>query len=213
MRPWLRWVVTFVLLAMAGLGVWAYCHRLVLECQWRAYSIGAAEAFDKAAPELAWFDRGPDRPTRLRELMAKWGTGNARFDAFVARYVGSAESSEALREAFSLELGWREELLDRWAHYWSWRAPQEPDRHIAETLSYLDLLAASTPPKPLTWREVLDLQAIFTLSGHAPLARRLKPDTWHERYRNWRQTVPGAMPHVGRPEQPLPDGIGVPLGP
>ncbi len=205
MRPWLRWLVAFVLAALVGAGVWVYWNRLALECQWRAYRVGAAEGYDEARTRIAWFERDPDRQAKLRELVEKWGTGNARFDLFLARYVGSAESSEDLREAFSLEFGWREELLDRWAHYWSWRSPHEPDRQIAEVLSYLDLIAASTPAKPLTWREVLDLQAIFTLAEKPALARRLKPETWHERYTQWRETAPRTMRQVPRPDRPLPD--------
>ena len=78
-----------------------------------------------------------------------------------------------MRELFSLEFGWREELLGRWAYYWSYRCGQQPDEQIASVVSYLDMLHASKPDSQITWREVLDLQAVLGLSGQPELKTKL----------------------------------------
>lgn len=206
MRPWLRILVMLVLLTGIGLGAWCYRNRNRLACQWASYRVGAARSFHGARAEIAWFETGPDRQTRLRHLVGKWGTGNRRFDLYLARYVTGRDSSELLRKTFSLELGWREELLPRWAHYWRWQAPREPDQEIASILDYLHVLISADPPKPVTWREVLQLQAIFQLSGQPELAKRLSPVNWPDRYRRWLQRSQGRLPHVPRPAKPLPEG-------
>lgn len=204
MRLWFRLTVTAVALAGAVAAAWAYMNRHALTRQWMCYRVGAAESFEEAQRSLRWFEQGPDRPLRLRELVGRWGTGTQRFDFYLARHVGSPESSEALRERFSLEFGWREELLERWAHYWAWQSREEPDEQIASILEYLDTLASVEPPKSITWREVLDLQAIFQLTGNAEPAERLKPANWHQRFAQWNAHRPAGLPHVARPETPLP---------
>src|SRR3989337_2211904 len=113
-----------------------------------------------------------------------------------------------MRKAFSLEFGWREECLPRWAHYWSWHTPQEPDREIASMVAYLDVLQTAAPSKTITWREVLDLQAIFLLTGEPRLAKRLDPENWRDRYRRWRESHRENLPHVARPGEPFPDWEG-----
>jgi hypothetical protein len=208
MRLSFRLILTFVALAALGLAVWGYVGRDTLVRQWMCYRVGAAEDFGEARESIRWFEQGPDRQARLRELVGKWGTGNQQFDFYLAQYVGDPASSEALRGRFSLEFGWREELLTRWAHYWAWRARQEPDEQIASILAYLDTLASVEPPRPITWREVLDLQAILQLTGYTELARRLKPANWSERYARWIEQRPADLPHVARPALPFPDWQG-----
>ena len=208
MRLWLRLLITFVALAAIGVGVWGYFNWRQLAWQWALYRVGAAPTLEAAKTEIAWFESGPDRERKLRELAGKWGTGNQRFDLHLAQYVGDPQCPEALREAFSLGFGWHEERLPRWAHYWSWRTEQEPDREIASILAYLDLLATAEPSKTIAWREVLDLQAIFCLAGEPGLARRLDSANWRDRYRDWRNKNRGELPHVVRPGEPFPEWQG-----
>ncbi|NUQ65394.1 MAG: hypothetical protein HUU20_23245 [Pirellulales bacterium] len=201
---------TAALLGLGGvvLAAWLYVNRDPLTRQWMCYRAGAAASFQDARESLRWFEAGPDREARLSELVGKWGTGNPRFDLFLARYVAQPESSEALRERFSLEFGWRDELLERWAHYWAWQAPQAPEDEIASIVAYLDTLASASPPRQITWREVLDLQAIFHWTGHTDRARRLKPSNWHARYTPWRDEQPTRPKPVTRPDWPFADWRG-----
>ena len=203
MRP--RLLLTFLLLTAIGAGTWGYLARRQLARQWKCYRVGAAETFDEARAEIVWFETGPDRDERLRELVGKWGTGNRRFDLHLARYVDDPQSSEALRKAFSIEFAWRPELLSRWAHYWSWRPGMEPNERVASITAYFDDLAAAGQAHEITWREVLDLQAMFQLTGSPKLALRLKPTNWPDRWRRWRDARPKNPPRLARPEQPLPD--------
>jgi hypothetical protein len=209
MRLWPRLLVALAVLAGSALAVGGYVSRERLTRQWRAYQVGRAAGFSEACQRIAWFEAGPDRDARLRELVAKWGTGNPRFDFYLARYVSSPESSEALRKAFSLEFAWREGLLARWAQYWSWRAGEKPDRKIEEILAYVEMLdAARDSLKEVSWREILDLQAIFQLAGQARWAERLTPANWRDRYRQWRASRPATLPPLGKPAKPLPDWEG-----
>ncbi len=203
MRLWVRLLITGLVVAGMGAGAWFYANRHPLRRQWMCYRVGTAGGYEEAKAGFRWFESGPNREARLGELVAKWGTGNEQFDLFLARYVGDAESSEALRERFSLEFGWRDEMLDRWARYWAWQADPDPDREIASILSYLDTLAGTVPRREISWREVLDLQAIFCLTGRSELARRLKPTNWRERYQQWQQRRPSTLPSVSRPAMPL----------
>ena len=208
MRLRLRLLITFSVLLAAGAGTWCYLKRGELSC-WRACGrVGAAETFGEAQAEIDWFETGPDRDFRLRELVARWGTGRQQFDFYLARHVGHPDSSELLRKTFSLGFGWHEERLPRWAHYWSWQTSQEPNEEIASIVRYLDLLLAADESKTITWREVLDLQAVFHLTGEPRLARRLTPDNWRNRYRDWRRRHPGELPRVSRPEEPFADWSG-----
>jgi hypothetical protein len=209
MRLWLRFLVASVVVAVVVSAVVGYVNRERLTGQWMAYRLGRAASFEDACRESAWFETGPDREDRLRVLVTRWGTGNVRFDYHLARYVVSPESSEALRRRFSLELAWREGLLPRWAHWWCWRAGEQPDRRVEEILSYVDLLlAAQDLSKEISWREILDLQAIFYLSGQPKWAERLTPENWRERYQAWRRSRPEGPLRVAKPAQPLPDWEG-----
>jgi hypothetical protein len=205
MRLWLRLLITLLVLAAVGVGAWFFFHRGELTNQLASHRVGAARTFEEAQVEIAWFESGPDHTAKLRELVRKWGTGNRQFDLYLARHVGSPDSSEALRKAFSLGFGWHEERLPRWAHYWSWQTPEEPDREIASILAYLDLLHTAGASKTITWREVLDLQAIFYLAREPRLAKRLNPENWRGRYAKWRQHSSDQFPHVARPSRPFPE--------
>jgi hypothetical protein len=208
MRSWLRLLITLIVIAGIGIGAWTYVNRRPLARQWALYRVGAAPTLEAAIAEIAWFESGPDGERKLQSLAGKWGTGNAQFDLYLAEYVSKPQSPEALRRAFSLGLARHEERLRRWVHYWSWHTKQEPKREIASILSYLDLLAEAESSKTITWRQVLSLQAIFTLAGEPGLAKRLHPENWRDRYREWREESPGEFPGVPRPDRPFPDWQG-----
>jgi hypothetical protein len=208
MRLWARILLTLIVAAGLGVSIWAYRNRQRLSHQWSAYQVGAAISFDQARREIARLEKGPDSESQIRELVAKWGTGNGQFDLFLARYVDHPDSSETMRKAFSLELSWREELLPRWAHFWSWEGGPEPEGRVALILEYLDVLLLAEPPRTITWREVLDLQAVFQLTGQSDLAVRLKPENWQQRYRRWLEVRAEPLPEVSRPDRPFPDWQG-----
>jgi hypothetical protein len=213
MRLWLRVFAALAALAAAAVAAVGYVHRQRLTGQWMAYRVGRAANFEEACRALAWFEAGPDREARLRELVTRWATGNVRFDYYLARYVASPESSEAMRKRFSLELAWREGLLPRWAHWWSWRTGEQPDRRAEEILAFVELvLAAQDLSKEISWREILDLQAIFCLTGQPKWAERLTPANWRERYGQWRQARADGPLRITKPSRPLPDWEG-PLPP
>ena len=200
-----RLVLTLIVAVGAAVAAWTFANRHRLAQQWMTYRVGAAATFDDAVSHLVWFEAGPDRDARLRELVAKWATGNPQFDYYLARYLTHPQSSEALRKAFSLQLAWRDGLLGRWAHYWSWRAGPELQHRIETILEYFDLLLATDAPRELSWREILDLQAILQLLGGPEYAARLKPDNWRQRYLAWRPTRPKPLPTLAQPDRPLPD--------
>jgi len=201
--------ITIALMIFGGLAgvVWFYYEGDPLGRQVAGYRVGSAGNYAQACREIAWFEQGADRESKLRELVGGWGTGNPQFDLYLARYLGDSKCGEALRQAFSLEFAWRPELLPRWAHYWRWRTKLPPSEEIASIAEYLSTLVLVDPPKKLTWREVLDLQAVFELTGHGDLARRLSPDNWPTRYQRWAE-ADVKTPAVTRPELPFPDWKG-----
>ena len=201
----LRWLFAVaMLLAGLGAGVLWYVYRQPLARQWALYCVGAADSPQQAQAELARCETAPDREVLIAELAKKWATGNRRFDHHLAVHLGDATCGEPLRAAFSAELGRRRDALARSAHFWSWRAQLPPDQQIASVLAYLDALLAADPPRAITWREVLDLQAIFQLTDRPELAAGLSPDNWQEHYRRWQAIHPIPLPHTARPEDPLP---------
>ena len=207
-RRWLRVLILLLVAAAVGAGIWFSRQRRRLATQWESYQVGQAETFREAARLIGELEQTSDPTPRLRELTARWGTGNQLFDFYLACYVRSAESSERLRETFSLEMAWRPVLLPRWAHFWIWQSPGDPDDQIASVVEYLDVLVRAEPPRELTWREVLNLQAVLQLAGAGKLAERLKPDNWRGRYLAWQPSRPSRLPHVARPDRPLPDWQG-----
>lgn len=204
-RFWLRIAVLLLLPVATAAGFWVWHHRQPLAWQWASYRVGAASTFERARTRIAAIEADPDRDAALRQLVRHWGAGNETFDLYLARYVDDPASSEAIRKAFSVELAWRRPLLNRWTHYWRWRSPQEPDREIAALVEYFDVLVAAEADRTITWRDVLDLQALFGLDGRADLARRLSPDNWARRYRSWQASRSGQLPRAARPRGPFPE--------
>lgn len=202
----MRWRLLVGLLLGAGvlLAGWVYADRETLRRQWGVYRVGAAESYEAARERLAWFGEGPDRDARLRELVGKWGTGNRRFDLYLARYLNDPAADNRLRRAFSEHLSRHPELLSRWAHYWAYRAPTEPHDQLASVVAYFDTLYADAADRPITWREVLDLQAVFDWVDASQQAIGLSPENWRRHYRVWRETQPEELPSVARPETAFP---------
>ena len=198
-----RYFVATTFLLLAGLAAWGYLQRAAWQRQLACYRVGAASSFDEAAQEIAWFEAPPDRDAKLRELTAGWATGNEQFDSYLARYLYDARCGEPLREAFSLELGWRPELIPRWAHNWSWRS-RNPAEEVVSIRNHLSLLVDAQPARKLTWREVLDVQAVFALTGQEGLARRLSPDEWQARYKTWIAAEAQWTAVAERPANPFP---------
>jgi hypothetical protein len=165
------------------------------------YRVATAENFEAAAGHIAWFDSQPRgvpqsshaRQEKLRVLVARFGTGNERLDNYLMRYAYDARASEDFREVLSREFGWRPEVIGYWAELWKSRFG-DPDRERESIERYLDLLAAADPPRKLTWREVLDAQAILALTGRAERARRLTPENWQRR---WKRDLITDYPSAG----------------
>ncbi len=210
MPLWMRLFVVVVIAASIAAAIWAWVHQPRLVDQWDSFQVGRAESYAEAAALIGQVEQAPRAWPAIRELCHKWGTGNQRFDLYLADYVRRGPSSEPLRKAFSLELTWRPDQLPRWRHYWLWQLPAEADARIASMVAHYDLLSQAEPPRSIAWREVLDLQALFEVTGQRDLANRLKPDNWRSRYARWREACPDGVPPQERPELPLPDWEGPP---
>jgi len=203
MRRWQIFLGLFLLIVLV-VGVFAIVYRQPLARQWTLYRIGAAESSQEADVEIARCETAPEAELLIGEMIDKWGSGNRRFDLHLAGHLGGRSCGETLREAFSKEITRREGLLERWARYWTWRAQLPPDQQMASVAAYYDALRAAEPPRNITWREVLDLQAVFQLTGCGELAQNLSPANWRERYGQWQQKRPSPLPAIPRPEEPFP---------
>jgi hypothetical protein len=203
MRVCRQVLLTILLLAGLGLAAWCYVCREPLARQWSLYRVGAAATPREAEAELVRCETDPDPDAMIGELVDKWGTGNRQFDLRVAGHLDAPSCGESLRKAFAGQIGRQRELLQRWAHYWSWRSPLPLDQQTASVVAYLDL-AAADPSRTITWREVLDVQALFELTGRGELASELSPSNWRDRYRQWQRRRPAELPHAPRPKEPFP---------
>ena len=215
-----RFVALLLALAVAAVAAWWVRGHVAVGTQLAGYRVGQMPTYAEAAEQLVEIEQSRD-PAALRELVSGWGTGNDRFDYYLARYVVEPRSSETLREAFSRELSWRPALLPRWAHFWSWQVKQPPAEEIASIQRYLAALLRAEPPRKLNWREVLALQAVFVLTGRAEEARRLDTENWRARYgagagfegrgsgkEDDEHTAPLDAAPVQRPDMPLPSWNG-----
>jgi len=196
---------TFLLLTSIAIGLWVYGNWTQLASQWACYRVGTAQSFAEAQSRIGPFEKGSDRDAKMAQLVGKWGTGNRQFDLHLAKHLFGATATDGLRESFSRQLGRSADLRQRWAHYWSHQAPLPPDEQVQSIVSYLDTLATVDPPQAITWREVLDLRALFELTESRRPAPNLSPTNWHEYYRVWRETRPDALPPIPRPKMPLPE--------
>jgi hypothetical protein len=196
-------LLAILLLALVSLAVWCYLCREPLRRQWLLYRIGAAVTSREAEAEIVRCETDPDPNAMIGDLVDKWGTGNHQFDLHLASHLDAPSCGDSLRQAFAEEIGGRPELLQRWAHFWSWRSPLPLDEQTASVVTYLDTVAAD-PSRTITWREVLDVQALFELTGRGELARGLSPSDWRDRYREWQRRRPAKLPNHPRPKTPFP---------
>jgi hypothetical protein len=212
-----RLALALVIIAAISAAAWWWLRpRFDVGGQLAAYRVGQMASYAEASKEIAAIERSDD--AARRELVGGWGTGNDRFDYYLARYVAEPRSSEALREAFSRELSWRPALLARWAHFWSWQVKQPPADEVASIRGYLAALQQAEPPRKLSWREVLALQAVFVLTDQADAAHRLDPVNWRARLEEQEQgsafggqgsgKKEADVSSIVRPETPLPDWRG-----
>jgi hypothetical protein len=196
-------LLAILLLAVAGLAVWCYICREPLRRQWTLYRIGAAATSREAEREIVRSETDPDPDAMIGDLVDKWGTGNQQFDVYLATHLDAPSCGDSLRQAFAEEIGRRPELLPRWAHFWIWRSPLPLDEQTASVVTYLDSVAGDRS-RNITWREVLEVQALFELTGRGELARGLSPSDWRDRYRQWQRRRPAELPHHPRPKTPFP---------
>lgn len=203
MRTWSFFIGVLLLIALVATPM-LYLHRHSLKRDWTLYRVGAAGSSQEADGRIAACEASPESDVMIPALVHKWGSGNRQFDLYLALHVGGKSCGETLREAFAKELQRRKGLLDDWAHYWTWRAQLPPDHQMASVVVYHDALATAEPPRDITWRDVLDLQAIFQLTGFDELARDIEPSNWRECYAKWQKSRPAQLPRIARPEEPFP---------
>jgi hypothetical protein len=182
-----RFVLAASILLIVAAALWLYGRRDALSLQWDCYQVTSARSYEDLQQRIDLFQRESKGENRLAALVARWKTGNDAFDGYLARYLYDPQCSEALREAFSRELGWRKELIPAWGEHWRALKPDAEDR-IDSLRRYLQALHAAEPPRELTWRDVLDFQAAVQLTGHGDLAHRLTPENWRERFERWEAT-------------------------
>jgi hypothetical protein len=176
-----------VIVSMAA--VWAYFQRDEFRLQWECYQVTSAASYEQFQQRITQFERESSDYHHLRVLVNRWHTGNEQFDDFLARYLFDGQCSEELREVFSRELIWREELLPAWGKHWQTQKPNW-EESIGSIRRYLQTLKNAQPPRSITWRDVLDFQAALQLQGHGELARRVTPDNWRERFLLWQEADP-----------------------
>lgn len=195
--------LVFVGLITAG-GFWAYGNQELLDCQLRCFHIGRAESYAEAQRQIAWFETQFDCDAKLQVLVSRWGEGNPQFDEYLARYVVDPASSDALRQAFSLQFARRPEQLPRWAHFWRYKASLPPDEAVESVLGYFETVATAEPARWITWRDVLDLQAILTLADCGELGQRLTPENYRGRCQKWIEAGRPKPAKLERPRTALP---------
>ena len=179
-----RFLWLAVIVVAAGSALWLYARRDALRLQWECYQVTRAANYQDFQQRMEQFERRSRDSSPLEALVARWHTGNERFDDFLASYLFDPQCSDRLREAFSRELSWRQELPAAWARHWRAQKP-DVDGQIASLRRYLEALEAAGPPRTITWRDVLDFQAVLVISRHEKLAHRLTPDNWRGRFARW----------------------------
>jgi hypothetical protein len=179
-----RWIFLSLAVLVAASAAYLYLRRDELRLQWDSYQVTSSPDYATFQQRMAEFQQQAVTYAQLQALVSRWQTGNEPFDGYLARYLFDAPCNEAVREAFSRELSWRDGHVEAWGGAW-----QEQKGDIKEQVEslrrYLDTLQAAVPSRAITWRDVLDIQAMFALSDQPTLAIRLTPDNWRERYQRW----------------------------
>lgn len=204
MRRLLSLLLALLVASLVGVAIWALINRDQLQLQWSVYQVSAAPSYEAAVSEIKRIEILPDPARRLAVLTSRWGTGNRQLDLYLARYATDPQSSDAFREAFSLRFARDPSLLERWAHYWRHQNRLEPAEAVDSILSYVGTLSEAHAPRTITWRDVLDLQAAWTLAGHPELAERLTPTNYQSRYASYQAAGSPRPQDITRPESPLP---------
>ncbi len=199
-----RLLYACALIAAVAAGVGAWHEREHLARQYQCYRVGAAATYPQAQALMLRFDT----PQAVRSLVDKWGRGNPKFDVYLVRFAHEPSCPDAVRAALSRQVASSEPLAKRWAHLWRFRCEDPPQREYRQLAEYLTALLNSDEALPVTWRDVLDLQALFSDTGHWMLARGLTPQNWRQRFVEWQRLVGGqpALWTLNRPGRPLPDG-------
>jgi hypothetical protein len=179
-----RLLLVALALVVLAAAAWAWWQRDRLAMQFACYRVASAATFETAVEQLQWFEQHADSERALRELVSRFGAGNRRLDDYLVQYAYDGRSSEAFRQALSLEFAWRRELLPLWAEHWRSRK-QNVDEEIATIRRYLEALVAADPPREPTWRDILDIQAAMQITGRGDLAVRLTHRNWRSRYESW----------------------------
>lgn len=183
---------------------WLYFQKEAVTRFWACYRVSSATNYPQAKTEMTWFSAGPDRVARLHDLVSLWGSGNEEFDRNFVLYLQDPDCDDSLREAFSLELAWRPELLSRWAHCWCHVGRLEPEENFESIVRYIDTLAVAEPQREITWRDVLDLQAAFELAECRELALRLNPENYLSRHSEWVELGRPRAANLVRPQHFFP---------
>ena len=178
-----RLALLILTILIAGAALWLFARRDSLRLQWECFQVTSAGSYDQFKQQIDQFEQSGDG-RRLRALADRWHTGNETFDDHLARYLYDPQCSDEIREAFSRQLSWRDGLFTVWAEHWRQQKPDVQEQ-MASLRRYLETLGAEQPPRDITWRDVLDFQAVLELSGHGELAHRLTPDNWRLRYHRW----------------------------
>lgn len=186
MRYAVRVGLAVFLILGAGAGGWWYANRHAIDRRRAVLRVAQAPSLALAQPQLLWFETPPDVDEKLAALVNHWGTGDARFDDLLVQHLGDPACGDALRKRFAEELAWRPAARPLWAQAWRQRTRQPPDQEIAAILDFLEALAAADAPPRLSWRQVLDVQAVFELEGRGELAAWLTPENCLPRYRAWK---------------------------
>jgi hypothetical protein len=176
-------LIALVLVVLAA-GAWLWLRRDRLAVQYACYRVASAASFEEAADELASFNQYAAHSPPLRALVARFGTGNRRLDEYLVGYAYDGRASDAFRQTLSAEFAWRRDLLPLWAEHWRGRK-ENVDEEIGTIRRYLEALHAADPPREVTWRDILDIQAAMQITGHGELAIRLSPRNWRTRYERW----------------------------
>jgi hypothetical protein len=178
----LRIGLVALLIVAAGVGAWLYAQRDAIERRRAVLRVGEAQTYAAAQAELRWFETPPQAEEKLAALAGYWGEGNENFDSHLARHLSEPACSDALRKRFSEELAWRPKLQRKWAEAWRRNTKLPPDQEIASIVDFLDTLTLAESPPKLTWRQVLNAQAVFELRGRGDLVAWLTPENCLERY-------------------------------
>lgn len=200
-------LLLFGLFLVVLVGVWmSYQHWEDARWRWTAYQLAESPSY---AATKSYF-RQAQQADQLWSLVGQFGRGQPQFDFYLLHFAADPQCNDRFRKTLAFELGWRTDALQRWSHFHRWSSQQIPHEVYLELSNYLAAIAASDSERSITWRDVLDMQAMLAATGHADLAHQLTPENWLARYRTW-VARGGNNRHfwnVSRPAAPFHDWLG-----